>query len=95
MKRLRIALAASISIVSAGFSFTQSAHAVDWNAYTYAPAATLAGARGLQTITERVAKSLTSQLAQLTNLSVPELLTQRDQKYRSNGSVSGLVETPQ
>ena len=62
MKRLRIALAASISIVSAGFSFTQSAHAVDWNAYTYAPAATLAGARGLQTITERVAKETNGEL---------------------------------
>ena len=51
MKRLHLALAASISIVSAGFGLTHSAHAVEWNAYTYAPAATLAGARGLQTIT--------------------------------------------
>ncbi|GDX89803.1 acetyl-coenzyme A carboxylase carboxyl transferase subunit alpha [Nitrospirota bacterium] len=51
--------------------------------------------RDAQAITYRVAKSLTTQLAQLTNLSVPELLTQRDQKYRSIGSVSGLVETPQ
>ena len=62
MKRLHLALVASISIVSAGFGLTHSAHAVEWNAYTYAPAATLAGARGLQTITERVAKETNGEL---------------------------------
>ena len=46
-------------------------------------------------ITERVAKSLTNQLTQLSELSIPELLNQRDQKYRSIGAVSGLVATPQ
>ena len=42
-------------------------------------------------ITERVAKSLTNQLSQLSELSLPELLNQRDQKYRSIGAVSGLA----
>jgi TRAP-type C4-dicarboxylate transport system substrate-binding protein len=62
MKRIRIALATSISIFSVGFGLTPLAHAVEWNAYTYAPAATLAGARGLQTITERVAKETNGEL---------------------------------
>jgi acetyl-CoA carboxylase carboxyl transferase subunit alpha len=41
-------------------------------------------------VTERVAKALTNQLFQLTDLSVDELLAQRDQKYRRIGAVSGL-----
>ncbi|MCG3778839.1 MAG: Acetyl-coenzyme A carboxylase carboxyl transferase subunit alpha [Nitrospira sp.] len=51
--------------------------------------------RDPQAITERVAKSLTSQLAQLADLSVPTLLTQRDEKYRAIGSVSNLSAAPQ
>ena len=46
-------------------------------------------------ITERVAKSLSNQLSQLTDLSLPQLLAQRDQKYRSIGAFNGLVATPQ
>ena len=46
-------------------------------------------------ITERVAKSLSNQLSQLNDLSLPQLLTQRDQKYRSIGAVNGLVVSPQ
>jgi acetyl-CoA carboxylase carboxyl transferase subunit alpha len=45
-------------------------------------------------ITERVAKALSNQLSQLTDLSLPQLLTQRYQKYRSIGAVNGLVTTP-
>ena len=41
-------------------------------------------------VTERVAKALTNQLFQLTDLSVDELLAQRDHKYRRIGAVSGL-----
>ena len=46
-------------------------------------------------MTQRVAKSLTTQLSQLTDLSLPQLLAQRDQKYRSIGAVNGLVAAPQ
>jgi acetyl-CoA carboxylase carboxyl transferase subunit alpha len=41
-------------------------------------------------VTDRVAKVLTNQLFQLTDLSVDDLLTQRDRKYRRIGAVSGL-----
>jgi acetyl-CoA carboxylase carboxyl transferase subunit alpha len=41
-------------------------------------------------VTDRVAKALTNQLFQLTDLSVEALLTQRDQKYRRIGAVNGL-----
>jgi acetyl-CoA carboxylase carboxyl transferase subunit alpha len=51
--------------------------------------------RDLNAITDRVAKTLSNQLSQLTDLSLPQLLTQRDQKYRSIGAVNGLVATPQ
>ena len=43
-----------------------------------------------KTVTERVAKSLTNQLFQLTELSTQQLLAQRDQKYRRIGAVNGL-----
>jgi acetyl-CoA carboxylase carboxyl transferase subunit alpha len=46
-------------------------------------------------ITDRVAKSLSNQLSQLTDLSLPQLLTQRDQKYRSIGAVNGLAVVSQ
>jgi acetyl-CoA carboxylase carboxyl transferase subunit alpha len=51
--------------------------------------------RDLNAITERVAKSLSNQLSQLTDLPLPKLLTQRDQKYRSIGAVNGLAVSPQ
>ncbi len=41
-------------------------------------------------VTDRVAKALTNQLYQLTDLSVADLLAQRDRKYRRIGAVSGL-----
>ena len=41
-------------------------------------------------VTDRVAKALTNQLSQLTDLSLDQLLTQRDHKYRRMGAVSGL-----
>jgi len=41
-------------------------------------------------VTDRVAKALTNQLFQLTDLSLAQLLAQRDQKYRRMGAVSGL-----
>ena len=41
-------------------------------------------------VTDRVAKALTNQLFQLTDLSLDQLLTQRDLKYRRMGAVSGL-----
>jgi acetyl-CoA carboxylase carboxyl transferase subunit alpha len=41
-------------------------------------------------VTERVAKSLTNQMSQLTNLPLPDLLAQRDRKYRSIGAVTGI-----
>ena len=41
-------------------------------------------------VTDRVAKALTNQLFQLTDLSVDDLLAQRDHKYRRIGAVSGL-----
>ena len=43
-----------------------------------------------RSVTDRVAKALTNQLFQLTDLSVDQLLAQRDQKYRRMGAVSGL-----
>jgi len=51
--------------------------------------------RDLNAITDRVAKTLSNQLSQLTDLSLPQLLTQRDQKYRSIGAVNGLAVSPQ
>ena len=41
-------------------------------------------------VTDRVAKALTNQLSQLTDLSLDRLLAQRDRKYRRIGAVSGL-----
>lgn len=41
-------------------------------------------------VAERVAKTLTNQLSQLNDLSIEQLLTQRDRKYRQIGAVSGL-----
>ena len=41
-------------------------------------------------VTDRVAKALTNQLYQLTDLSVASLLDQRDRKYRRIGAVTGL-----
>jgi acetyl-CoA carboxylase carboxyl transferase subunit alpha len=41
-------------------------------------------------VTDRVAKALTNQLSQLTDLSLDQLLTQRDHKYRRMGAVTGL-----
>ena len=41
-------------------------------------------------VTDRVAKALTNQLCQLTDLSLDHLLAQRDHKYRRMGAVSGL-----
>jgi len=38
-----------------------------------------------------VAKSLSNQLAQLNDLTIPQLLAQRDRKYRSIGAVNGLT----
>src|SRR5437867_8617727 len=51
--------------------------------------------RDLNAITDRVAKSLSNQLSQLTDLSLPQLLTPRDQKYRSIGAVNGLAVVSQ
>jgi len=41
-------------------------------------------------VTDRVAKALTNQLYQLTDLPVADLLRQRDHKYRRIGDVTGL-----
>jgi acetyl-CoA carboxylase carboxyl transferase subunit alpha len=41
-------------------------------------------------VTDRVAKALTNQLFQLTDLSLDQLLAQRNHKYRRMGAVSGL-----
>ena len=41
-------------------------------------------------VTDRVAKALTNHLFQLTDLSLDQLLAQRDRKYRRMGAVSGL-----
>ena len=43
-----------------------------------------------RSVTDRVAKALTNQLFQLTDLTIDQLLTQRDRKYRRIGAVSGL-----
>lgn len=43
-----------------------------------------------RSVTDRVAKALTNQLFQLTDLSLAQLLAQREQKYRRMGAVSGL-----
>ena len=43
-----------------------------------------------RTVSQRLAKALTNQLVQLGELSINELLTQRDRKYRRIGAVSGL-----
>jgi acetyl-CoA carboxylase carboxyl transferase subunit alpha len=51
--------------------------------------------RNLNAITDRVAKSLSNQLSQLNDLSLPLLLSQRDQKYRSIGTVNGLTPISQ
>ena len=50
--------------------------------------------RDLNAITDRVTKSLSNQLSQLTDLSTDQLLAQRDKKYRSIGAVNGLVAIP-
>ncbi|HKO31754.1 MAG TPA: acetyl-CoA carboxylase carboxyl transferase subunit alpha, partial [Nitrospiraceae bacterium] len=47
--------------------------------------------RDLNAMTERVAKSLSNQLAQLNDLTLPQLLAQRDEKYRSIGAINGLA----
>jgi acetyl-CoA carboxylase carboxyl transferase subunit alpha len=44
-------------------------------------------------VTDRVAKALTTQLFQLTDLALDQLLGQRDRKYRRIGAVSGLDVT--
>ncbi|HEX6531246.1 MAG TPA: acetyl-CoA carboxylase carboxyltransferase subunit alpha [Nitrospira sp.] len=44
-----------------------------------------------RSVTDRVAKALTNQLFQLTDLPLDHLLAQRDQKYRRMGAVSGLA----
>lgn len=44
-------------------------------------------------VTNRVAKSITNHLFQLTELSTGQLLAQRDQKYRRIGAVNGLNPT--
>jgi acetyl-CoA carboxylase carboxyl transferase subunit alpha len=44
-------------------------------------------------VTERVAKTLTNQLFQLSELPIDQLLAQRDHKYRRIGAVSGLNPT--
>lgn len=41
-------------------------------------------------VTQRVAKSLTNQMSQLADLPLPDLLAQRDRKYRSIGAVTGI-----
>lgn len=41
-------------------------------------------------VSERLAKALTNQLFQLSDLPIDQLLTQRDRKYRRIGAVSGL-----
>jgi acetyl-CoA carboxylase carboxyl transferase subunit alpha len=46
--------------------------------------------RDPRAVTDRVSKTLTNQLFQLTDLSLDQLLTQRDHKYRRIGAVSGL-----
>jgi acetyl-CoA carboxylase carboxyl transferase subunit alpha len=51
--------------------------------------------RDLTAITDRVAKSLSNQLSQLNDLSLPLLLSQRDQKYRSIGAINGLTPISQ
>src|SRR4026208_1446063 len=45
--------------------------------------------------TDRVGTGRTTQITQITDLPLPQLLAQRDQKYRSIGSVNGLAATPQ
>ena len=51
--------------------------------------------RDVNAITDRVAKSLSNQLTQLSELPLPLLLTQRDQRYRSIGAIDGLAVSPQ
>ena len=46
--------------------------------------------RDPRAVTERLAKTLTNQLFQLTDLPINQLLAQRDRKYRRIGAVSGL-----
>ena len=46
--------------------------------------------RDPKSVTDRVAKALTNQLFHLTDLSLEQLLAQRDRKYRQMGAVSGL-----
>ena len=47
--------------------------------------------RGPRAVADRVAKVLTNQLYQLTDLSTDQLLSQREQKYRKMGIVGRLV----
>jgi acetyl-CoA carboxylase carboxyl transferase subunit alpha len=46
--------------------------------------------RDPRAVSDRVTKALTNQLFQLTDLTLDQLLSQRDQKYRRIGAVSGL-----
>ena len=50
--------------------------------------------RGPRAVADRVAKVLTNQLYQLTELSTDQLLSQREQKYRKMGIVGRLVPVP-
>jgi len=50
--------------------------------------------RGPRAVADRVAKVLTNQLYQLTELSTDQLLGQREQKYRKMGIVGRLVPVP-
>ncbi|MET0516658.1 MAG: acetyl-CoA carboxylase carboxyltransferase subunit alpha [Nitrospiraceae bacterium] len=47
--------------------------------------------RGLRAVADRVAKVLTNQLYQLTDLSTDQLVSQREQKYRKMGIVGQLA----
>lgn len=49
--------------------------------------------RDIRSISDRVAKALANHLYALCDLSIDELLTQRDQKFRKMGVVGGLVAT--
>lgn len=49
--------------------------------------------RDVRSISDRVAKALANHLYALCDLSIDELLTQRDQKFRKMGVVGGLVAT--
>jgi acetyl-CoA carboxylase carboxyl transferase subunit alpha len=48
--------------------------------------------RDPKAVSDRIAKALTNQLFQLTDLSIDQLLAQRDQKYRRMGALNGLAQ---